>query len=520
MKTMKKLASAALALVMALSLAVPAFAAGEGKITITNAEPEQTYNLYKIFDLTYGGTENEDETAPHTYTVNADWADFIAQTTVKGVYVDVDDQGYVTWHKDGEGKDADVAAFAAQALAWAKEKGLTPVKTLTTAPVPESVPEAEKATYTTQESFTELELGYYLVSSTLGSLCALDTTNKEVAITEKNEKPTDSKQADPVEGNEPKVGDDKYYTITINAKKGAKAYVAHDTMSASLTFKPSTLTVTATPVVAEGETAETTTLTKDTHYTLVETPADGCTFEVVFDQEYLDTLEGDTTIKINYAGTINTNAVTGTDPITNKEILSYGDGNKTEETPGNKTEDDLYEFDLVKVNSNKEVLSGAEFELYASDEEGAQPLSLVLVEDAQGDYYRPAVEGETGSTVIAAGVATVKGLGEGTYYLKETKQPEGYNLLQGYTAVTVGKDVKDAEGKDFVPNATVETTTEGEVTKSVYVAGGVAIVNLTGAELPSTGGIGTTLFYIAGAVLVAGAGILLITKKRMGAEEE
>ena len=111
---------------------------------------------------------------------------------------------------------------------------MTPVKTLTTAPVPESVPEAEKATYTTQESFTELELGYYLVSSTLGSLCALDTTNKEVAITEKNEKPTDSKQADPVEGNEPKVGDDKYYTITINAKKGAKAYVAHDTMSASL----------------------------------------------------------------------------------------------------------------------------------------------------------------------------------------------------------------------------------------------------------------------------------------------
>ena len=140
--------------------------------------------------------------------MNADWADFIAQTTVKGVYVDVDDQGYVTWHKDGEGKDADVAAFAAQALAWAKEKGLTPVKTLTTDPVPENVPEEEKATYTTQESFTELELGYYLVSSTLGSLCALDTTNKEVAITEKNEKPTDSKQADPVEGNAPTGGED------------------------------------------------------------------------------------------------------------------------------------------------------------------------------------------------------------------------------------------------------------------------------------------------------------------------
>jgi LPXTG-motif cell wall-anchored protein len=113
------------------------------------------------------------------------------------------------------------------------------------------------------------------------------------------------------------------------------------------------------------------------------------------------------------------------------------------------------------------------------------------------------------------------------YAIKEIKAPEGYNLLEKPVMMAIGSVFSENSGKVFIEDATATRADENadysfnpNVDESKAATTTVGIANSSGIKLPGTGGIGTTLFYIAGAVLVAGAGILLITKKRMGAEEE
>lgn len=538
MKTMKKLAGVALALVMALCLAAPAFAAGnDGSITINNAVEGQTYTAYKIFDL----ESFDNESNAFSYKVAEPWTNFVTGEGAGAAYVTVDEQNYVTWNDDKK-SEADVAEFAKLALEYAKANG----------EITGTAQTAEGATVV----FENLPLGYYLIDSSLGALCSLDTTNKEVVMREKNEKPTDKKESE-MDPNS-KVGSEVKYTVTINAKKGAQAYVVHDTMGAGLTFNSDSLVVTAAPVVEESETAEPVTVAPE-NYTLTqnvphhdneedpEEVTSTCTFELAFDQDYLNTLTGDTTIVITYTATINSNAVISKDPITNKETLSYGDNNRTEETPGNKTEDKFYDFDLVKTDSKNELLADAVFQL----KEGNTVIELVQNTDGT---YRPAVAEDKaeGSEVMVVSQITTNdiskitftGFAPGAYTLEEVTAPGGYNKLKAPVEIQIAqkKDVNNenkpmvddkgnpmmtlyVDGVDRGFTATITpATTEGEgenaVTTPASVEGGVHITNYTGAELPSTGGIGTTIFYIVGAVLAVGAGVLLVTKKKMGADEE
>lgn len=148
MKRTKRIASVLLALVMALSLITTAFAAGEtGSITIDNAVVGQTYTIYQILDLE---SYNKDSGA-YAYKATAAWRDFINSAAIKDVYVKVDAQGYVTWDKK-----ADVAAFAKLAQEYAAKNSIGNQGT-------------KKANSTTVE-FTDLDLGYYLVDSTLGTI--------------------------------------------------------------------------------------------------------------------------------------------------------------------------------------------------------------------------------------------------------------------------------------------------------------------------------------------------------------
>lgn len=536
MKTMKKLASLTLALLLVLSLAVPAFAANEttGTIKISNAVPDQTYNAYKIFDLeSYGGKTDNDETAPHSYTVADGWADFFAEGAAGAAYVTIEN-GYVTWKTDKMDADS-VKAFAAAALAYAKDKSISATATGTMLGDVKKDPAGE-LTLTTDgmavaNDNDKLPLGYYLIDSTLGTLCTLDTTNNNVKVTEKNDRPSDEKESTPP-ADGIKVGSVIPYTITINAKKGAEKYVVHDTMSKGLTFNKD-IAVTATPVVAAGETATTTTLTSGTHYTVNEAPTDGCTFEVAFEQSYLDTLEKDTTIVITYTATVNANAATGEkDPVTNQEKLSYGNKNETDETPGNTTKDKLCDFDLVKTTSKNVLLEGAEFQLLNASGE-----VIELIRD--GNTYRPALGTEEGIEKFTTGTEklTFVGFGEGTYSLEEIKAPDGYNQLKAPIEIKIEKVMENGEpvvgtdglyvmklvvdGKECGFTATISEIAEPEENGPVNtITGGVHVTNYTGAELPSTGGIGTTLFYVVGGILIVGAAVLLVTKKRMSGEEQ
>ncbi|MDD5907688.1 MAG: SpaH/EbpB family LPXTG-anchored major pilin [Clostridia bacterium] len=477
MKHTKKLASLLLALVLAFALAVPAFATGEtGSITINDAVVEQTYTIYQILDLeSYNASANA-----YAYKATSAWSAFINSDGIKGTYVEVNAQGYVTW-KTG----ADAAAFAKAAQKYAKDNNITNQGSATAT--------------TTTVSFTGLDLGYYLVDTTLGTLCSLDTTNPNVVMEEKNEVPVNVKTVEEDstgnygEKNDADIGQTVNFKSTITAQAGAENYVFHDTMSAGLTYTGVTgITLNGTTVDAS-------------NYTVTAPAADGDTFDVTFTQAFCDTLKANDQIVISYTATLNENAVIAGAGNPNTSKVSYGDSSNTKYTPDSQTKTYTWDVDVFKytMNSNTETaLAGATFTL-SKNADGSNPIALV---SEGNNVYRVAKTGETGTvteiTTDATGKFTIKGLDADTYYLTETAAPAGYNKLAGPVTIVIGE------------NGVVNGTTGAP--QSVNE---VKVLNQSGTELPSTGGMGTTVFYVLGGVLVVGAVVLLITKKRMGAEQ-
>lgn len=462
MRKMKKLASLMLALVMVFSMAMTVTAAkgtntDDGKITIDNAVKGQTYTIYEILKLESYDTDK----SAYSYKATDDWVTFINGDDIKGTYVEVDAQGYVTWKTGASASD-----FAALAKTYAK--GL-------------SSNQGQKEATTGTVEFTGLNLGYYLVDSTLGTVCSLDTTNPTVVIKEKNGQPTVDKKVQENSNNtwgaknDASIGDTVNYETTINAVDGDPTnYVLHDKMSEGLTFDPSSVKVTVNGVNAE------------TGWTLTtESLTDGCTFEIS-----LADVNPNDVIVVTYSAVLNDKAVIYENKNTNDTWLSYGNESK-KETEKAHTDTYTYKFDLVKTDSSNEVLEGAEFKLYDSQTGGTE---IKLVKESEGVYRVDA----SGSAVIEAGRVTIKGLDSGTYWLEETKAPEGFNKLAERVEVKI-------EG------ANLDATVNGDT----WTEGGVHVINKTGTELPSTGGMGTTVFYVLGSILVIGAAVLLITRRRM-----
>ena len=476
MKHARKLASLLLALVMVFALTATAFAEGEtGSITINDAVVGQTYTIYQILDLeSYNASANA-----YAYKATTAWNTFINSNEIKGVYVEVDAQGYVTWKED-----ADAAAFAKAAQKYAKDNSIANQGTV--------------AATTTTVSFAGLDLGYYLVDTTLGTLCSLDTTNPNVVMEEKNEVPTNVKTVEEDstgnygEKNDADIGQTVNFKSTITAQAGAENYVFHDTMSAGLTYTAVTgITLNGTTVDASNYTVVTEGLT------------DGCTFEVRFTQAFCDTLKANDQIVISYTATLNENAVIAGEGNPNTSKVSYGDSSNTKYTPDSQTKTYTWNVNVFKYTMNGETetaLAGATFTL-SKNADGSNPIALV---SKGNNVYRVAKNGETGTvteiTTDGTGKFTIQGLDADTYYLIETAAPAGYNKLAGPVTIVIGE------------NGVVNGTTEAP-----QGVNEVKVLNQSGTELPSTGGIGTTIFYVLGCVLVAGAAILLITKKRMGA---
>lgn len=211
MKHMRKLASLLLALVMVFALATTAFAAigdstTKGTITVTNTVKDVSYSIYRIFDLESFDTESGTKGA-YSYRVNSDWTDFINQTTIKGTYVNVDNNGYVTWIEG-----ASAADFAAKAIAYAtvESTNINPVDTKTASADKEEV------------KFTDLSLGYYLVDSSLGALCALNTTNPDATVIEKNSNPSLVKEVKEGDSwgdtSDANIGDEVEFRATITVQ--------------------------------------------------------------------------------------------------------------------------------------------------------------------------------------------------------------------------------------------------------------------------------------------------------------
>ena len=232
MKHTKKFVSLLLTLVMVLAMAGTTFAAdATGKITIQNPVAEETYNIYLMFEL----ESYNKETGAYAYKITNDWKEFVTTGAGKD-YFSIDGQGYVTL-KDGvtvENNSEDAATIAKAAIAYAKEKNLTPTATL---------PKDDR--YTAEN----LTLGYYVVDSSLGTLCDLTTTNPEVTIEEKNEVPVPDKTVKEDStgnydgSNTAQIGDTVEFKTVIHAKKGAQDYVLHDQMEEGLTLDQNSITV-------------------------------------------------------------------------------------------------------------------------------------------------------------------------------------------------------------------------------------------------------------------------------------
>lgn len=493
MKIIKKIAAIMLSVMMVLGMCSVVGAEGtsgtsatkDGKITIKNAVPKQTYTIYQILELESFSDKTAENPGNYAYKATTKWKGFVESTTGKKYLNTDDDSGYVTWVKN-----ADPAAFAKAALAYAKEQTSSIAEDFKVAP------EATAGNTTSTVTFDKLSLGYYLVDSSVGALCSLDTTAKEVEIEEKNGVPSVEKkvQEDSTSkwesSNTADIGQTINFQTTITAQAGAQNYVLHDKMEKGLTFNNDI------NVKKNGTDVDT------SNYKLITNTTDDCTFEIVFTQEFCDALNAKDTIIVTYSATLNENAKIGETGNTNEAKLEYGDKN----TISLKTITKTYKIPVFKYtrkdDGTNKGLSGAIFTL-SKNSKGENPIKLVKITET-GNTYRVAKETETaGITKITEvttpddGRFTIQGLDADTYYLTETKQPDGYNKLSAPVKIVIKED---------------GTITIGDATDTVDEVG---VENKSGSLLPHTGGMGTTLFYIFGAILVVGSGVVLITKKRM-----
>lgn len=476
MKLIKKIAAMLFAFAMVFSMGTNVKAEGTGKITIDPANAGETYNVYKILTLKSYDKDKE----LYSYVKNGDkWDGFIdsAQT-----------EGYLTINNDGsvefDVKTAkDYREFAQKALAYAKKNNVTATQTVT--------PVAGATTAT----IDNLDLGYYLVGSTVGALCSLDTTNPEVTVRDKNEAPTVEKKI-AIDGyfdnltssNSADIGEVVGFQSTISVKPGAKNYTLHDTMNEHLDFKGHLYQ------------AHTNLGNLDVNkYIVVQNdPTDGCTFEVSFTDAFYNDFRSQiddgslTQIVIQYLTTVKDDAVVKQE-MKNTTHLTYGDNNTT--TGYSETITKTFGIPVFKYTKNDQALAGAEFML--STDPNCTDESKALKFTLNGDNKYRFDSNSTNKTLTSLdnGRIDIEGLKAGTYYLKETKAPDRYNLLK-----TIQK---------------IEILEDGSIKlNGNEITGDVRVKNNSGIELPSTGGMGTTLIYLAGIVLVVLSGYVLISKRR------
>ena len=495
MKHTRQIFALVLALVLTLGLCATAFAekAKPGSITISNPAQGKTYEVFKLLDV--AADESDLENNGFIYKLTADaWADFITnvQDGSGKNYFNLFENGGTKYVLANENLKPGIADFAAKAKAYAEEKKLQPVQTAT-------------ASDGNELTISGLDLGYYLVRSDLGILCSLDTTAPNAQVREKNEATVIVKNVEDTtkKQNVAEIGTYVKFTIRITVKDKAPVnYKLVDEMTEGLTFVknetyPLTVTVNENTLdAANYQVAET---TEPRGFTLTfNNNAEGSA----------SILKTGDVVTVTYYAQINEKAVVADEANVNKAKVEYGTNSHTEY---DTTETYVWKMNIVKYTMEQETekkLAGATFQL-SRDEAGAQVIKLVKVDDTT---YRLALPTDTAVDTITTGETgelVINGLADGTYYLTETKAPRGYNLLREPVKVTIGHN-KNANGKltetSFVANQT-ETDTSGLV----------KVENNAGAELPSTGGIGTTVFYVLGSAMALGAVILLVTKKRMAA---
>lgn len=453
---MKKILSLLLALIMIMSLAVSASAAS---ITITPNLPAdgstsgETYTAYKIFDATFENVEGNAAIEAVSYTIDED----------SPFYETISESGYFTLTKINDSNVFNVA----------KNDSFTSEKAATLAASLKAVIDADSTiTGIVSNNSNTIEVtvkGYYLITSTLGSKMIVDTLG-DITIETKNEYPSLTKSADKSTA---AFGEEIIYTVNVTIPETANAaIVVHDTMT--------NLTYVADSVSAKvGDTAVDVT---------AASAASCCGIEFTLSETVVKAHLGET-VAITYKATVNANATTAT----NTAKLTYSAFTSKEAVVSAAN----YKFDVFKYTGSTDAptgLAGAGFVLARTVEdksegaaEGATKLEYYVLNNGIVSWVE-SIGGATEYVTTADNNYTItfNGLANGTYTLIENTVPAGYNKANDQTITIDGAN-----------------------------AAQVNVLNQTGSELPSTGGMGTTMFYIIGSLLMGGAAILMVTKKKM-----
>lgn len=576
MKTIRKILALILALSVVLALSVGVFADGEDEttaatysITVKNSSENvslagNTYYAYRLFDATLS-TSGEGEKTNVAYTVNENFKDFTYTVGEGDEARTYSGDELIAYLADLEDDSAALDAFAKAALAYIEDNTIVADGTT----VVDASATADSATISLGAA------GYYLVTGkatasegeTVTAACALTTAKPKAEITLKADAPTVDKKIvegqQKVDANTAGVGDTVNYEITsaVPDMKGYDSYwfVLEDTLSKGLTYNDDI-------VVKVGDT----TLTKDTDYTVTVTNNnDGTTdIEIVLKNfiQYKNNTNKD--IVVTYSATVNQDAEL--DPnegnpnevkliYSNNPNVDYGgkdqpdttDKDVVGETPVTKVNTYVTGIKLTKTDGSEspKTLTGAKFQISGTSMKVVVVNKEIYKESEDGTYYMlkdgtytttaptdettdkydstttkyekvTEVTKDTIATEINAtgyvgsnGVLTFEGLGEGTYTITELVAPNGYNLLKDPITITIKATSADENSCTWEVKKGDETLTAG--TDYLYPFN---VVNNAGTELPSTGGMGTTLFYVIGGLLVVCAGVILVTRKRMGKE--
>ncbi len=527
---MKKLVSRFMAVLMVmtmiLSMSMTTFAAedatrltGTGKLTVNNTVEGKTLDLYQIF------TATKNEAGNVAYTLNPEYEGFF-KANVNGASELTDEAlsekayEYVEKQVGKDGKNG--VNFAKAMLTWILSNT--------------STVDATHKTVTTATGSTEianLAYGYYVVYplgatdtsaapgngqnyTSVASLVSVTDTNATVNM--KSNYPTVVKKVNDKTADDVNIGDTVTYTLTskVPDMTGYTSYVFNfkDTLSAGLTFKE----ITSVTVGAGENVQNVTEGTGDNTYRLEQI---GQNITITMNNFLASNANKvGQEIKVTYTVTLNKDAVTGFDANKNSATVEYsnkpGTDNKGESEPS-IVDVHTFNFTIFKYylkGADKTGLANAEFELYKANEAGNAAdenakINIVKVKDGEYRQATPeeaAAEGFKSDVIVSGsnGKVLVKGLDAGTYYLRETKAPEGYNKLLSDITVVIKADYDVKTGK--LTSYSVDYTYNGKTTNGVAITNKtdspeVAVENKTGAQLPSTGSKGALMVTLAGIVL-------------------
>lgn len=581
MKRGKKFVSLLLALTMVFAMAMTVHAEGEtetGSITINDSTnvsvAGKTFHAYKILDVVSytAGTNGEEGTV--VYTVPEAMKSFYCDRyNLSGNEGDFD---YQVVQKIQD--ETDLFAFAVAALAAAKTAKVTPVSATTAENATSvTIDKLPLGYYVVEDAGTEKPISALILDTTNPNV-TLNIKADKPSVDKKIDGETDTDDATKgdVKYNNAAIGDKIPYKVTskVPDMTGYTKYyfVVNDTLSAGLTFNNDVAITVGSK-----------TLVKNTDYTVTATKnADETTsVEIVFKNfvQYQELKESENVlakvgsdILITYSATLNENAVIGTAGNPNKVILTYSNNPNVKDagTPGNpdkptpnsptgKTPEEVTRtyvtgLEIIKVDGEGNRLTGAEFKLegtklntvlvrkddYKEDENGkywklkdgsyttTAPVTATDETDTSKYYestttkYSKTVETTKivkaenvtyTATVGEDGILRFDGLSAGTYTITEIKAPNGYNLLEKPITVTIAFTAPEAPATDCT-----WTYTGTDVVNEVGT-NHITVINRAGAELPSTGGAGTTIFYVLGGILVLAAAVLLVVRRRMSVEK-